>query len=98
MARNTSSKTAITGSKTGTRQSKATASLAVAQQGIKTSNDFAGLMGSLMGDLIAGKVTPEVGNAVCKAGSNLLKVVEMQHRYGKRSSADGPNGVLRLIA
>lgn len=35
-----------------------------------------------MGDLIEGSLTAEVGNATCKAGSNLLKVIEMQHKYG----------------
>lgn len=39
-------------------------------------------MSALMGDLIAGRVTPQVGNATCNVGGKLLKIVEMQHRYG----------------
>jgi hypothetical protein len=39
-------------------------------------------MSALMGDLIAGRVTPNVGNATCNAGGKLLKVVEMQYKYG----------------
>jgi len=39
-------------------------------------------MGALMSDIIEGAVSAEVGNATCKAGSNLLKVVEMQYKYG----------------
>lgn len=58
------------------------ASLAIAKGGIRTANDFARLMGALMGDLLEGSVTAEVGNSTCKAGSNLLKAVEMQHKYG----------------
>jgi hypothetical protein len=57
-------------------------SLAIARKGVKTANDFACLMGALMSDMIEGSVSAEVGNATCKAGSNLLKVVEMQYRYG----------------
>lgn len=42
-----------------------------------------------MSDIIAARVTPAVGNAVCNAGGKLLKVVELQLRYG---SAKEPNG------
>lgn len=57
-------------------------SLEVVRGGIHTANDFATLMGALMGDLIEGSVNAQVGNATCKAGANLLKVIEMQHKYG----------------
>lgn len=57
-------------------------SLAVAKRGVRTANDFAHLMGSLMGDLIEGSISAEVGNATCKAGANLLKVIELQQKYG----------------
>ena len=40
-------------------------------------------MTNLMADLIEGKVSPQIGNAVCNAGGKLLKIVDMQHRYGK---------------
>lgn len=57
-------------------------SLAYSERGIKTANDFAGLMSSLMSDLLDGRVTPSIGNATCNAGGKLLKVVEMQYKYG----------------
>jgi hypothetical protein len=41
-------------------------------------------MSALMSDIICGRVTPEVGNAACNAGGKLLKVVEMQYKYGER--------------
>lgn len=44
------------------------------------------MMSALMCDLIEGRVTPSVGNATCNAGGKLLKVVEMQQKYG----TDGP--------
>lgn len=40
-------------------------------------------MSALMSDLIDGSVTPSVGNAVCNAGGKLLKIVELQYKYGK---------------
>jgi len=64
-------------------------SLAIAEGGIETGNDFAKCMSALMSDIIACRVTPQVGNAVCNAGGKLLKVVELQLRYG---SAKEPNG------
>jgi hypothetical protein len=39
-------------------------------------------MSALMSDLIEGRVTPSIGNATCNAGGKLLKVVEMQYKYG----------------
>jgi len=39
-----------------------------------------------MSDIISGRVTPSIGNATCNAGGKLLKVVEMQYKYG----TDGP--------
>lgn len=58
-------------------------SLTIANQGIRTGSQFASLMSALMTDLIEGKITPGVGNAACNAGGKLLKVVEMQAKYGQ---------------
>lgn len=66
---------------------KAPASLAIARSGINTGRDFARLMSALMTDLIEGKITPGVGNAACNAGGKLLKVVEMQAKYGQTNGA-----------
>jgi len=41
-------------------------------------------MSALMSDIIAGRVTPQVGNATCNAGGKLLKIVEMHYKYGVR--------------
>lgn len=38
-------------------------------------------MSALMSDVIEGHVTPALCNSSCKAGANLLKVVELQMRY-----------------
>lgn len=49
----------------------------------------------LMGDIISGRVTPAVGNATCNAGGKLLKVVEMQYKFGTQDGNQG-NRVLKL--
>lgn len=81
---------------TGASTTSEPRSLAITEAGIKTGNDFARCMSALMSDIIAARVTPQVGNAVCNAGGKMLKVVELQMRYG---SAKQPNGerVLHLV-
>lgn len=59
--------------------------LKYAKGGIKTGSDFAGYMSAVMSDLIEGRITPQIANAACNAGGKLLKVVEMQYKYGKKS-------------
>ncbi len=53
---------------------------------IETGQDFARLMSALMSDVVSGRVDAPTANAACNAGSKLLKVVEMQYKYGSRSS------------
>jgi len=67
-----------------------------AARGIKTSGDFAGMMSALMSDVLEGRVTPQVSNAVVNSGGKLLKMIELQFKYGK-PSADGQQKELRLI-
>ena len=52
---------------------------------MKTGEDFANLMSALMADVIDGSMSPIVANATVNAGGKLLKVVEMQYRYGKET-------------
>jgi hypothetical protein len=67
-------------------------SLIIAQSGIETGSDFAKCMSFLMADLIEGRVSPAIGNAMCSAGGKLLKVVEMQLRYGSPGAVGAPHG------
>ena len=67
-------------------------SLAIAAKGIKTAQDFAMMMSALMSDLIEGKITPNTSNATCNAGGKLLKIVDMQQRYG----TDTNGGIKKL--
>lgn len=70
----------------GSESPKKAESIVVTRRGIKTGHDFANLMSSVMADLIEGRMEPGVANAVCNAGGKLLKVVEMQNKYGKKPS------------
>ena len=54
------------------------------------------MMSALMSDLIEGTVTPQVGNATVNAGGKLLKVVELQLKYGK-PNPDGSRMPLELV-
>jgi len=70
--------------------------LEIAQKGIRTGSDFAGMMSALMSDLIEGNITPQVGNATVNAGGKLLKIVELQLKYG-RTEPTGVRSPLDLI-
>jgi hypothetical protein len=52
-------------------------------------------MSALMIDLIEGSVSPGIGNAACNAGGKLLKVVELQHKYG--TPAPGPGNRNKIL-
>lgn len=72
-------------------------SLEIASQGVNTGGQFATLMSMLMSDLIDGRITPSVGNAVCNAGGKLLKVVEMQQRWGTQKTEGGPRDLTLTV-
>jgi hypothetical protein len=78
------------------RSTKPPRSLAIAARGIKIGQDYAKLMSALMCDLIEGRVTPNVGNATCNAGGKLLKVIEMEYKYGTKGEG-GSGKTLRLV-
>ncbi len=71
-------------------------SLSISERGIKTGGEFGAFMSALMGDIISGRVTPSVGNAACNAGGKMLKIVEMQYKYGTQSGDQGSR-VLHLV-
>jgi len=61
------------------------------KKGIVTGRDFANVMSALMTDLADGSITPSVGNAISKAGSQMLKMVELQYRYTPPKRGEIPN-------
>lgn len=58
----------------------------IAAKGVTTGSDFAQMMSALMSDLIEGNISPIVANATVNAGGKLLKVVELQLKYGRKIS------------
>ena len=62
--------------------SDAPKSRSIAERGVMDSGDFCNLMSALMGDVLTDRVEPKVANAAINAGSKLLKMVEMQQKYG----------------
>lgn len=77
-------------------------SVTLAERGIHTGADFASVMSALLSDTIAGRVDPQVSNAACNISGKLLKVVELQFKYGKpvegvneRMLALTPQGVMQ---
>lgn len=89
------SKKAVKGNKTMAPKQQPN-SLKISERGIVTGHDFAGFMSALMSDLVGGRVSPMVGNAACNAGGKLLKVVEMQMKYGTASASQQGAKVLFL--
>lgn len=63
---------------------------------LSTSRDFANFMSALMSDLVEGTISPNVGNATCNAGGKLLKIVEMEYKYGTKDDRGGQNKTLTL--
>lgn len=63
----------------------------IAEQGVRTGEDFAALMSALMSDVIEGRIGPDVANAACNAGGKLLKIVEMQYKYASSPSTQAPS-------
>ena len=64
-------------------------STAIARRGIETGTQFAGLMSALISDVVDGNIPPSVCNAACNAGGKLLKVVEMNLKYGTQNGDSG---------
>lgn len=54
-------------------------------------------MSRLISDLIENRIETTTANAVCNAGGKLLKIVEMEHKYGvKAGGKASPIPVLSL--
>jgi len=46
-------------------------------------------MSALMSDLLGGSITPGIANATCNAGGKLLKMVELNLKYGQQQVEGG---------
>lgn len=74
-------------------------SLLISSKGIKTANDYAAYMAAMLHDLTNGAITPEVGTVCYKVGSSLLRVVELQHKYGSTAPLEATDSKqLQLVS
>ena len=69
----------------------------LADDGVRTGKQFAQLMSYMMGDIVTGRMTPQTANAMCNAGGKMLKVVEMQHKYGGAKKDQEDDEGFRLL-
>lgn len=53
------------------------------------------MMSALMSDIIEERIDAKAANAVCRAGGTLLRIVELQQKYGT-PSGQGADKVLSL--
>ena len=86
---------AVARSQTPPGKARQPRSLKIAERGIRSGQDFANLMSCMMSDIISSRITPAVGNAACNAGGKLLKIVEMQYKYGTQEGGNSARS-LRL--
>ena len=56
----------------------------IAKVGINSSQEFTALFSGLMADLAEEKITASIANAMCNAGGKVLKMVELEIRYGQQ--------------
>lgn len=68
--------------------------VALANNGISTAADFLRMMTALMADTVTGRVQPQTANATCNVAGKIIRMVEMQHKYGRQ--VEGSNE--RLLA
>lgn len=52
------------------------------------------MMTALMADTVTGRVQPQTANATCNVAGKIIRMVEMQHKYGRQ--IEGSNE--RLLA
>lgn len=58
-------------------------SVGIASRGIRTAGDAANFLSALIGDVMTEAVPTKIANTACNGMGKLLKVVDMQQRYGK---------------
>src|SRR3982751_1735881 len=72
-------------------------SLIIAEGGINTAQQVSSLMSALRPELLNGSVTPGIGNATCNAGGKLLKMVELNQKYGQAQVETGVKNLQLVI-
>lgn len=66
------------------RNEKTPAAVKLADAGISTGADFSRVMAALLADTVAGRIEPNRANAACNVAGKLIRMVEMQNKYGRQ--------------
>lgn len=65
----------------------------MAGEGLQDSRKCANVLGAIALDVLTSQITPQVGNTACNAIGKMLKVKELEIKYGL---AEGPGQPKRL--
>ena len=76
---------------------KQTRSLTIARQGLKTGFDTINMLTATITDVLEEEITTNQANVVVNAVGKVLKVVELQQKYGKPKDGGGRDRDLILI-
>jgi hypothetical protein len=69
-------------------------SIAYATSGVRTAAQLAGLMSAIISDLLDGRITPQMANALANTAGKMMKAAELAMKYG--TPLDGKK-VLQLV-
>jgi hypothetical protein len=82
-------------SETSTEQPSPRSIHLIADGDVKDAQHFAKVLSALMSDALMNAIPPSQGNVVCKAAGLIIKVTEMQLKYGPKDGGSlmltGPN-------
>lgn len=70
--------------KTDTQKAAARSAPLIASGDITNAQQFARVMSAILSDALTGAIKPAEGNLACNAAGKLLKVTEMQLKYGPK--------------
>lgn len=62
----------------------------VATEGLSDSRKCANVLGAITLDVLSSRIPPQVGNTACNAIGKLLKLKEMEIKYGTAGAAGEP--------
>jgi hypothetical protein len=62
------------------------------------TDDIAEMTVGLIEDVLSGDISPAVGNTVCSATGNLLRMITLKHKYGRPAATRAEGKVLPLSA
>lgn len=62
----------------------------LATAGLTTSRQCANVLGAITIDVLAQRITPQIGNTACNAIGKLLKLKELEIKHGVADADGGP--------